>query len=63
MIRSTLALVSAVVISLAGYAALGVAAHATPKPSLKVIAVVVAHAKHHSALSALRQQGPPATIQ
>jgi len=63
MIRSTLALVAAAVITLAGYAALGVAAHTTPRPSLKVIAVVVAHAKHHSAVSALRPQQPSATIQ
>ncbi len=63
MIRSTLALVSAVVISLAGYAALGMAAHTTPRPTLKVIAVVVAHPKHHSALSALRPQQPAASVQ
>jgi hypothetical protein len=63
MIRSTISLVAAVVITLAGYAALGVAAHTSPQPTLKVIAVVVAHARHHSAVSALRAPGGAAAVQ
>jgi hypothetical protein len=63
MIRSAISLVAAVVIALAGYAALGAAAHTTPRPTLKVIAVVVAHARHHSAVSALRAQGNATVIQ
>ena len=53
MIRSTFALVAASIIAVAGYGALGIAAHATPQPALKVIAVVVSRPHHRSAVSAV----------
>lgn len=63
MIRSTIAFVAAAMIAVAGYAALGAAAHTTPRPELKVIAVVVAHPRHHAAVSAVRTRGSETVVQ
>jgi hypothetical protein len=50
MLRFVFSLVAASLIVCAGFSALGTAA-STPAPSLKVIAVVVAHAHRHATVS------------
>jgi hypothetical protein len=54
MVRFALSLVTAAVVAIAGYGSLGAVTHTSPQEGLKVIAVVVAHAHHHSSLSTLR---------
>jgi hypothetical protein len=62
MLRFVFSLVAASLIAFAGYAALGNAA--TPSgPTLKVIAVVVAHSHRHTTASAARTQEPEALVQ
>ncbi|MGA8535746.1 MAG: hypothetical protein WB615_16685 [Candidatus Tumulicola sp.] len=56
MVRFGLSLVAASLIVFSGYSALGAATGSTGGPSLKVIAVVVAHARHRSSVSTLRSQ-------
>ena len=54
MFRFSLCLAAAILIAFLGYSALGYATHASSRPGLKVIAVVVAHPHHHPAISAFR---------
>jgi hypothetical protein len=63
MVRFGLSLVAATLIAFSGYAALGAATNASPVPGLKVIAVVVAHARHRSNVSTLRGQTNPLVVQ
>jgi len=63
MVRFALSLAAAAVIAVSGYSVLGAAAHATPTPALKVIAVVVAHAHHRPAVGAIRSQGATPVVQ
>ena len=63
MVRFALSLAAAAVIAVSGYSLLGSAAHATPRPALKVIAVVVAHAHHHPAIGAIRPHDAMPVVQ
>jgi hypothetical protein len=63
MVRFGLSLLAASLIAFFGYSALGATSHTYASPGLKVIAVVVAHAGHHSSVSTLRSQVNQTVVQ